>query len=113
MASRKKQLIPVLMLSLMLFFLVVTTQAQAAPIKETWRSTWQVAADFIGDQPNVTLIVSVEHLNSGGVWTAIQHRERAAGVCHGGRRLVYQRYGRIRWHRLHSMRHALIARNRL
>jgi hypothetical protein len=63
MAFGKKLALPFLMV---LFFLTATMSAQASA---NWRSAWQVSANFIGNQPNVTLTVTVERQNSLGVWT--------------------------------------------
>jgi hypothetical protein len=63
MSFGKKLMLPFLMV---LFSLAVTVSAQAA---SNWRSSWQVSADFIGNQANVTLLVTVERQNSLGLWT--------------------------------------------
>jgi hypothetical protein len=63
MTFGKKLMLPFLMV---LFSLAVTMSVQATP---NWRSFWQVSADFIGNQPNVTLLVTVERQNSLGLWT--------------------------------------------
>lgn len=98
MTFRKKQMIPFLTLLFILTFLAVTMQAQAAPL---WRSTWQVSADFVGDQPNATLVVMVERQNSAGVWVLYNTEsmplncEAAPGVSFANDTAVFNGTGAI------------------
>jgi hypothetical protein len=96
MAFGKKVVLPFLMV---LFSLAITISAQAA---SNWRSAWQVSANFIGNQPNVTLVVTVERQNSLGLWTLYGVNsvpltcETTPGVMFAGDTAVFDGTGAIK-----------------